>query len=579
MLDKAFKRTLKLYTKRLLLALFAAVFFYLHFFYGKTERDTFSVFFGGLGMFIYGMNLMSDSLQRIAGDKLKSIISSLTRNPLTGMLTGLGVTALIQSSSATTVMVVGFVNAGLMTLQQAIGIILGANIGTTVTAQLIAFKLTDLAWPILAVGSAMILFSKSRTNKSWGETLLGFALLFLGMKFMGDAITVYKDHEAFKTFFISLSQHRILGVLAGLGVTLIVQSSSATVGLTMSLMSSGAFGNEPLPALMAAVPIILGDNIGTCITALLASIGASRNARRAALAHTLFNVFGTLIVLPILQLYCELMMKTTSDPVRQVANAHTIFNVANGILFLPLTGFLKAMVMHLIPTHEGEAEIITNLDKRFLATPAIAIGQTEEHIKQAFGIVSKKFDKINDLLNDPEIDIDDVSATSASINSLHRQREQVTRELNHFLIALAQKDLSATLSRQTTRILYLSKDLEIISSQINKMMALMLENAENGNKLTQESREEMHLCFIRTAEIFKLACSNLKPDKKEAEEIHHQIYSQSMLQRAARNNLIDRIKKGDHAPLESILLLDVLRSAESLLNSMNYFSDHLMFKF
>jgi len=514
MFDKSFKRTLKLYTKRFLLVLFVAVFFYLHFSYGKTARDTFSVFFGGLGMFIFGMNLMSDSLQRIAGDRLKSIISSLTRNPFAGMLTGLGVTALIQSSSATTVMTVGFVNAGLMTLQQAIGIILGANIGTTVTAQLIAFKLTDLAWPILAVGSAMILFSKSRTNRSWGETLLGFALLFLGMKFMGDAITAYRDHEAFKTFFVSLSQHRILGVIAGLLVTLIVQSSSATVGLTMSLMSSGAFSDDPLTALMAAVPIILGDNIGTCITAIFASIGASRNARRTALAHTLFNVFGTLLVLPMLQFYCDLMMKISNDPVRQVANAHTIFNVANGLLFLPLTGFLKAIVMHLIPTHEDETVTITNLDKRFLATPAIAIGQAEEHLKQAFVIVGKKFDKVNGLLNDPDNDLEEISAASSSIDSLHRQRDQITRELNQFLISLAQKDLSETLSRQTTRVLYLSKDLEIISSQLNKMMSLMVENAESGKKLTKESREETHICINRIAEIFRLICSDLKPGKK-----------------------------------------------------------------
>ncbi|EKD83569.1 MAG: hypothetical protein ACD_39C00590G0002, partial [uncultured bacterium] len=540
MIDKTFKRTLKLYTKWLLLTLFTTAFFYLHFVYGKTERDTFSVFFGGLGMFIYGMNLMSDSLQLIAGSRLKSIISSLTRNPVAGMLTGLGVTAIIQSSSATTVMVVGFVNAGLMTLQQAIGIILGANIGTTVTAQLIAFKLTDLAWPILAVGSAMILLSKTRTNKSWGETMLGFAFLFLGMKFMGDAIIVYRDHETFKTIFISLSQYRILGVLAGLMVTLIVQSSSATVGLTMSLMGTGAFGDDPFTALMAAVPIILGDNIGTCITAILASIGTSKNAKRAALAHTLFNVFGTLLILPILEFYCNLMMKTSADPVRQVANAHTIFNVANVIIFLPLTGFLKAMVMYLVPSHGEETETITNLDKRFLATPAIAIGQAEEHLKQAFVIVSKKFDKVNNLLDNPDQDIEEVTAASSNIDSLHRQRDQITRELNQFLISLAQKDLSEILNRQTTRILYLSKDVEIISSQLNKMMALMVENAESGKKLSQESREELHICINRSAEIFKLVCSDLKPDEKMAEETHHQIYSQSMLQRAARSNLIDR---------------------------------------
>lgn len=578
-MDKKLKSTIKLYSKRLLLALFTAAFFYLHFFYGKDERNTFSVFFGGLGMFIYGMNLMSDSLQLIAGSRLKSIISALTRNPLAGMLTGLGVTAIIQSSSATTVMTVGFVNAGLMSLQQAIGIILGANIGTTVTAQLIAFKLTDLAWPILAIGSAMIIFSKTRTNKSWGETLLGFALLFLGMKFMGDAIKVYRDHETFRTIFISLSQHRLLGVVAGLLVTLVVQSSSATVGLTMSLMSSGAFGNDPYTSLMAAVPIILGDNIGTCITALLASIGTSRNARRAALAHTLFNVFGTLIVLPLLEFYCHLMLKTSEDPVRQIANAHTIFNVANGVLFLPLTGFLQKAVIYLVPKYSEEPESSTNLDKRFLATPPIAIGQAEEHLKQAFALVGKKFARINNLLDDPNSDLEDISSASSTLNSLHKQRDQLTRELNQFLISLAQKDLSETLSRQTTRLLYLSKDLEIITSQLGKMMTLMNENAERGKKLTTDSREEIQICMKRIHEIFTLLYSDFKPDERKAEEVHHQIYSQSMLQRAARCNLIDRIKKGEHESLESILLLDLLRSIESLLNSLLYCNDHLVFKF
>lgn len=579
MLDKACKRILKLYTKRLLLTLFAAAFFYLHFFYGKAVRDTFSVFFGGLGMFVYGMNRMSENLQLIAGNRLKSIISTLTRNPLAGMLTGLGVTALIQSSSATTIMTVGFVNTGLMTLQQAIGIILGANIGTTVTAQLIAFNLTDLAWPILAVGSAMILFSKTSANRSWGETMLGFALLFLGMKFMSDAIKVYRNHEIFKAIVISLSQYRILGVLAGLLVTLIVQSSSATVGLTMSLMGTGAFGDDPYTALMAAVPIILGDNIGTCITALLASIGASRNARRAALAHTLFNVFGTLIVLPVLELYCTLMMKTSTDQVRQVANAHTIFNVGNGILFLPLTGFLKSMVMRLLPPRDDENITINNLDKRFLATPAIAIEQAEEHLKQSFAIVSKKFDKVSSLLSFPDIGIEEISVASSSLALLHQQCDQITRELNQFLVSLSQKGLTNTLSKRTTRALYLSKDIEIISSQLNKMVELMVENAENGKKLTVDSREEMHICVNRISEIFKQLSSDLRPSEKTAEEMHHQIYSQAMLQRATRSNLIDRIKRSEHGPFESILLLDLLRSIESLLNSMRHYNDHLVFRF
>lgn len=580
MFDKSFKRKLKLLVKWISLTAFIAVFLFLQAYHGKEARDSFSVFAGGLGMFIYGMNLMSSSLQRIAGSRLKSIISALTRNPLTGMFTGLFITALIQSSSATTVMTVGFVNAGLMSLHQAIGIILGANIGTTVTAQLIAFKLTDLAWPIMAIGSAMIIFSKSRANRSWGETFLGFALLFLGMKFMGDTLKVYKDHETFKQIFISLSQHRILGVFAGLLVTLVVQSSSATVGLTMSLMNTGAFGDDPYLALMAAIPIVLGDNIGTCITAIFASVGASRNARRTALAHTLFNAFGTLIFLPVLELYCRVIMQTTSDPMRQVANAHTFFNVVNGIVFLPLTGFLQYLVMLCIPKHEDEKEIVNNLDKRFLATPAIAIVQAEAHLQQAIEIISRKFAKLLEILKSSDADIDEVSSVSENIAALKRQRDDISKDLNRFLIALAQKDLSEHLNRQVTRILYLSKDLEIISSQIEKFINLMTDQAESNRKqLSEEAREELYLCLNRTMEIFNQLTSDLKLDENSAKTIRQQIYSQTMLDLAARNNLIDRIKDGKHDPLESILLLDSLRSINSMLSSLKHVCDHILFKF
>lgn len=579
MFDKALKRKLKVFAKWFCLAAFIAVFLFLHLKFGKTERDTFSVFAGGLGMFIYGMNLMSNSLQRIAGNRLKAIISALTRNPLAGMLTGLGITAIIQSSSATTVMTVGFVNAGLMTLHQAIGIILGANIGTTVTAQLIAFNLTDLAWPILAIGSAMIMFSKSRTNRSWGETLLGFALLFLGMKFMGDTLKVYRDHEFFKTIFVSLSQHRILGVLAGLMVTLVVQSSSATVGLTMSLMGTGAFGDDPYLALMAAIPIVLGDNIGTCITAVFASIGASRNAQRTALAHTLFNVFGTILFLPILDFYCRAIMQTSQDPMRQVANAHSIFNIVNGLIFLPLTSFLEKLVMFFIPKHDDETEVITNLDKRFLATPPIAIAQSEAHLKQAIEIIRKKFGKISDLLSNPDNDIEDLNNASSSIDSLKKQRNEITRELNKFLIALAQKDLSENLSRQVTRVLYLSKDLEIISSQLEKLLGLLVDQSENNQNLSREAKDELHLCMSRTMDIFSQLTLNLSLSPKDAEEIRQQIYSQTMLDHAARNNLLHRIKDGQHDPFESIILLDTLRSIASLLSSLQHVCDHLLYKF
>ncbi len=578
-LNQSFKRKLKLFSKVFFVAAFIAVFFILHYRYGKEARDTFSIFSGGLGMFIYGMNLMSQSLQRIAGSRLKGIISTLTSNPLAGMITGLGVTALIQSSSATTVMTVGFVNAGLMSLKQAIGIILGANIGTTITAQLIAFKLTDLAWPVLAIGSAMIIFGKTRTSRSWGETLLGFALLFLGMKFMGDTLKAYREHETFKMIFVSFSQNRLLGVLAGIGVTLVVQSSSATVGLTMSLMGTGAFGDDPFLALMAAVPIVLGDNIGTCITAVFASVGASKNAQRTALAHTLFNVCGTILVIPLLGPYCHAIARTSVDPMRQVANAHTVFNVANGLIFLPLTRVLETLVMLIIPRSDDEEEAINNLDKRFLATPPIAIGQAEAHLSLAVKMAGKKFKKISDLLHNPEFSVEEAGKVISSIELIKKQREEISRDLNKFLIALAQKDLTEELSRQVTRVLYISKDLEIISSQLEKLATILLEHAEANKTIAGNTSEELSILLDRTIEIFTALTESFQVSEEHAEDLKQQIYSQSILDTAARQNLFERIKRGEHNPIESIILIDALRSIASLLSSLQHCCDHIQYKF
>ncbi|HNS09766.1 MAG TPA: Na/Pi cotransporter family protein [Candidatus Ozemobacteraceae bacterium] len=579
MLNKNTRRNLKLAAKWLLLIIFLVALAAIHLIYGKKACDSFAIFSGSLGMFIFGMNMMSNSLQMIAGNRLKTIISTLTRNPVTAMLTGLAVTAVIQSSSATTVMIVGFVNAGLMNLTQAIGVILGANIGTTVTAQLIAFKLDDLAWPVLAIGSTMIMICKSRKNRSWGEVLLGFAMLFLGMKFMGDTLKVYREHETFKQIFVALSHNRFLGVFAGLVVTLIVQSSSATVGLTMSLMGTGAFGDDPHLALMAAVPIILGDNIGTCITAVLAALGASRAAQRAALAHTMFNVFGTLLVLPVLHYYCQMIMLTSADSLRQVANAHSLFNLVNVMVFLPLTGVLRSAVLLILPQSEEEIATVTNLDKRFLATPPVAIAQAEAQLKVAADIMKKKFAKINELLQNQESDIDEIASTTSSIDSLRKQRDEITRDLNRFLIALAQKNLPENLSRQVTRAIYLSKDLEIVSSQLEKFMSLLTEQSENSKSLTVEAREELHLCMERIMEIYGCLMGNLKLTEKEADDISQQVYSQAMLNRAARSNLLHRIKTSQHDPFESIILLDSLRSIDSLLSSLNHACDHTMYKF
>lgn len=579
MINRKFKRSLKLFFKASAFFLFVGSYLGIRIVYSHKAQLDFAQFFGGLGMFIFGMNMMSSSLQRIAGARLKSIISHLTGNPLFGMLTGTAVTALVQSSSATTVMIVGFVNAGLMTLTQAIGVILGANIGTTITGQLIAFKLDELAWPILAIGSALMLLSKTKAGRAWGEALLGFALLFLGMKYMGGALKEYRNHEVFKSIFVVLSSNRIMGVFAGLMVTLVVQSSSATVGLTMSLMESGAFGSDPVVALFAAIPVILGDNIGTCITAVLASIGTNTNAKRVALAHTMFNVLGTLIVLPLLSQYVSLIMYFSSDPLRLVANAHSVFNIANAFLFLPLVGLLKTIVTWMIPE---DSEVIvhqTKIDKRMLSTPPIALEQAQENLKYLSGQVWKMFKMLEESLLKPCGEMDEFSAISTKIDDLYKEVDLTSRELNNFLVALAQKDLSEDQARTLSRILYIAKDIEIIASKLQKITDILREQFEQGVLLPQESCEELAICFTRTLEVFEQLNGRFSLTQEEADKLQQVINSYTLLDTAARNNHLYRIRQGKVSPDICLIFIDALRSTSSLLKSFEYITQHARNRF
>ncbi|HZX21221.1 MAG TPA: Na/Pi symporter, partial [Clostridia bacterium] len=287
---------------------------------------------GGLGLFLYGMTLMSTGLQKIAGNKLKSIISMLTSNRLMAIIVGAVTTMIVQSSSATTVMVIGFVNAGMMNLIQATGVIMGANIGTTITTQIITFKIDQYALAIVGISVGVWLFSNNRRIKQIAEAFIGFGVLFLGMMFMGDALKPLGEYENFRNILISFGEHQFLGILAGFAITAVLQSSSASSGVLLALASQG------LIPISSGLPILFGINIGTTITAVFSSIGANRTAKRAAAIHVIFNLLGTIIFVALLQkpLYWII---TTIDPgttvravSRQIANAHTIFNITNTVI-------------------------------------------------------------------------------------------------------------------------------------------------------------------------------------------------------------------------------------------------------
>ena len=344
---------------------------------------------GGLALFIYGMNLMSETLQKVAGDGMRRVLSLLTKNPVMGVLAGAVATAVLQSSSATTVMAIGFVSAGLMGLPQAISIILGANIGTTMTAQIIAFKITDYIPVFLFLGFLVYFVGKKERTKQIGLSVLAFGLLFLGIETMGDAMKPLATSQVFVDLIGRVADIPVLGVAVGTLMTLVVQSSSATIAVLQNFASqAGPDGVSSIIGLQGAIPILLGDNIGTTITALLACIGQSRNAKRAAVSHTLFNVSGALLFIWFVPQFAQFVqLISPAGPEvevisRQIANAHTLFNCTMTLIWLPLIGLMTKIVTTILPDKKVDkqtAAAIENLssplylDERLIGTPAVAM--------------------------------------------------------------------------------------------------------------------------------------------------------------------------------------------------------------
>lgn len=315
---------------------------------------------GGLALFIYSMNMMSQGLQNMAGEKMRYVLSVLTKNPVVGVLAGALVTCVLQSSSATTVMAIGFVSAGLMKLPQAISIIFGANIGTTMTAQLIAFKLSDYIWPIVFIGFVVYFFAKTEKLKNIGQTVFFFGLLFVGIEIMGSTMKPLVNAPIFTELIANVHDNPILGLLLGTVMTVIVQSSSATIAVLQNFASQAGVDGNSIIGLQGALPILLGDNIGTTITALLASIGQSKNAKRTAVAHSVFNITGSILFLCILSLFAQFVMyispagPETAVISRQIANAHTSFNLINTLLWLPLIPLMVKIVCFIVPDRKPD---------------------------------------------------------------------------------------------------------------------------------------------------------------------------------------------------------------------------------
>lgn len=509
---------------------------------------------GGLGLFLYGMQLMADGLQKAAGDRLRRLLEILTSTPVIGVLVGALVTMIIQSSSATTVMVVGFVNAGLLTLKQAVSVIMGANIGTTVTAFMVSLKLTQFALPAIGVGFLLQLLGKKKSTRSIGQTVLGFGLLFLGMEIMGTTLQPLKENAFFTNMILSFSNRPLLGVLVGLGFTAIVQSSSATTGLVVTLASQG------LIDLPASVAIILGSNIGTCATALLASIGTHLTARRTAVAHLLFNVSGVVLFLIFFRPYVAFVSTTNRDLARQVANAHIMFNVVNTILLLPFISLFVKLVEKLTPGVDHSEQMgALYLDEHLMVTPSIALGQATRELVRMGKLALAMFDDVYTAFRTSNVERLGPSAhKETTINNLEQA-------IVDYLVKLSQKSLSKDQSARLNALLNVTNDLERMGDHAENIGELADYRVEHRLPFSDEALTELDDMYGKVTRLVESAVQVLESgDVAKTEGVLAGENDIDVLEKNLRRHHISRLNSGNCFPASGVVYLDLISNMERI---------------
>ena len=422
--------------------------------------------FGGLGMFLYGMEMMSDGMKIAAGNRMRSVLEKLTSNRFLAVGVGAFVTMVIQSSSATTVMLVSFVNSGLLSFVQGLGVILGSNIGSTITAQIVAFKVTDYALALIAVGAIMALFSKKDATKNIGFVILGFGLLFYGMKVMSDTMKPLRDNPTFNSILTSF-ENPFMGILAGAAFTALIQSSSATTGIVITLASGGSITLE------AGIPLIFGANVGTCVTALLAGLNASREAKRVAIAHVTFNLLGVGLFCFWIPTFAEFISQTSDNIPRQIANAHTIFNILATVVFIPFTPLVAKLILQYFPDEEIDRDIskpaVMHLDENTLQTPAIAITNAQAEIRGVIGLLERVVGSVampflsNESLSDVENEEEDFE------KGLQNRIEKITflnNEISSYLIKINNQDLTDVQSKEVFTLVSVVNNVNSIKNSV-----------------------------------------------------------------------------------------------------------------
>ena len=534
---------------------------------------------GGLGIFLFGMKIMSEGLQKVAGRKMRQVLGMVSNNRFIGCAVGTLVTSVIQSSSATTVMLVSFVDAGLMTLTQAIGVILGANIGTTVTAQLIAFNITAYALPAIAAGVLLKFFLGRRKWVYVGDVLLGFGLVFFGLATMKAGFSPLRENETFIQLFTRFNTDNMGGILlcvfVGTLLTMVLQSSSATVGITMAMAMQGLLTFE------ASVALILGDNIGTTITAQLASLGANVNARRTANAHTLFNVFGVVVIISVFPLFLNIVTWLTSSFVeigaadlvvngekphiaRYIANSHTLFNVVNAVLFLILLPYLVKVATLVTPSSKEEEDIgefhhLKFIDSKFIETPDVAISQAKAEAVRMGEAVQLMYDDVIQSVRDRNIK--ELSKWKKREDIIDNIQKEITR----FLTNVIQKQISSEESREVSSLLRMANNLERLGDAIENIAELGEELMDQNVKLSEGGMHDYDVISKKVKEFLDLVIEGMLEDDveiiKQAGKLEEEV---NQMREDMRGNYLMRLQSGMCTVDPGLILVDMLTAFEKM---------------
>lgn len=469
---------------------------------------------GGLAMFLFGMNSMSDALQKAAGERMKQILSFLTKNPIMGALAGALVTAVLQSSSATTVMVIGFVSAGLMTLPQGISVIFGANIGTTMTAQLMAFKISDYIYPIIFIGFLVYFIAKSEKAKNIGMVIFSFGLLFEGIEIMGSVMKPLAGSAVFTDLMGRVSEIPALGVLLGAAMTLVVQSSSATIAVLQNFASQpAADGVTSVIGLAGAIPILLGDNIGTTITALLASIGQSKAAKRTAISHSIFNITGSIVFACLIRPFAAFItyISPSGNEVdviaRQIANAHTCFNIVCTLIWLPLLPVMVKLVTTIIPGKDKLPQTDCKpkfLDEKLLEQPVAAMYLLSQEIGHCADMASDMLNTAKAALRGKAEDFHNYEVKSNQVRNLRNDINDYTAKL------LSSGVLTESQSEQTAGLLYVSNNIDRMTEYSQRVTQTVQQVYQSGRKLSASAEQELNECYDTAHDLFDRAVDSVR---------------------------------------------------------------------